>query len=219
MGHQNKQVDVESLQGGGQRRGRCLDACLVVSVLLLFVAVAAVAVGGFMAVMELRSQLEASRLKLEPVGSKLNQVADNPTFKMQNFAYLEATSGQLTSNSTMRLDLIKHGDGTSVGSNFIFDSEQHSLTPKQEGSFFVYINLHLTCIFNCSAGLLRVQVGDKLTCEVELPSHSRTVTKKCWTVTWMERKKLITQIMVPNGGLPYWKLELTDTGLGVFLVD
>lgn len=52
-------MDVESLQKSGRRRGSCLDIFLVVSIMFLFVAVAAVAAGGVMVVEELRSKLES----------------------------------------------------------------------------------------------------------------------------------------------------------------
>lgn len=58
MGQQNKEVDPESLRE--PRRGGCLDTFLVVSILFLFLAVTALAAGGVLSVMDLRSKLETS---------------------------------------------------------------------------------------------------------------------------------------------------------------
>lgn len=215
MGHQSK--DVESLQESGRRRGSCLDIFLVVSVVSLFVTLAALTAGGLMVVMDLRSQLKPPREVHPP---NLGGDAPSPTNKAQRYAYLEATSSTLK-NSTMSWAKVYHGSWESVGSNFDFDQTQHSLRPKQEGTYFMYIDLNLTCTYtnNCNAGLLKVHVGDKLTCEVELPVHSASVSRKCWTVSWLSDEKLFTQMTVPEGGLNNWKLELNSSGFGVFLVE
>ncbi|XP_069023619.1 uncharacterized protein [Embiotoca jacksoni] len=209
-------MDVESLQERGRRRGSCLDIFLVVSIVVLFVAVTALATGEAMVVMELWSKGDSSSLSARR--SNLTPGPSFPAYKMQNFAYLEAISSKL-GNSTMKWASVHYGDGTSVGSNFIFNSEQDSLTPEQVGNYFMYLDLKLTCTFKCSAGLLRVQVNDKLTCEVELRPNSTSASKKCWTVSWLDQPKLITQMTVPKEGLQNWKLELLGSGFGIFLVD
>ncbi|XP_023276348.1 uncharacterized protein LOC111665536 [Seriola lalandi dorsalis] len=219
MGHQNTEMDAESLQKVGRRRGGCLDVFLVMSVIFLFVAVAAVAVGGVMVVRDLQSELSSVRA----IGPKLSGLTGNTpdsNYKMQNFAYLDATSSKLT-NSTMQWDSVRFGPGQSVGSNFVFDKAHHSLKPKRAGVYFMYIELNFTCTFQCSPGLIRVEVGDKLTCDVKLPAvaNSTPVSKKCWTVSKLpDSPKLITQMTVPKG-LQHWKLELTGSGLGMFLVE
>lgn len=120
----------------------------------------------------------------------------------------------------MQLEPVPYAAGKSIGSNFEFDQLQNSLQPLQEGSYFMYIDLNLTCTYNCSAGILTVQVGDKLTCKVTLPSaaNSKPVSKKCWTVKWINKEKLCTQMTVTEG-VQNWKLELNSSGLGMFLVD
>ncbi|XP_036950224.1 uncharacterized protein LOC119017562 [Acanthopagrus latus] len=212
-------MDVESLQKSGRRRSGCLDAFVIASITFLFVAVAAVAVVGTMAVMELRSKLD-SPTQFKQVGT-LHPTGDSPSsgYKMQNFVYLQAASGKVT-NFTMPWARVDYGAGDSVGSNFVFDSDQHSLKPRKAGSYFIYIDLNLTCTFRCKAGLLRVMVGDKLTCEVELPEKADEipVSKKCWTVSLVQDQGLVTKMTVPEG-LQNWRLEMNSSGLGMFHVD
>ncbi|XP_076585113.1 uncharacterized protein LOC143319783 [Chaetodon auriga] len=217
---QQEEMDVESLQKSGRRRGNCLDVFLVISVIFLFVAVAAVAVGGSMAVLELRSKLEPARPSIGVEALKLSGDAPDPVYKMQNFAYLEATSSELKT-STMQWAPVAYGAGTSVGNNFLFDAQQNSLKPKKVGNYFMFIDLNLTCTFNCTAGHLSVHIGDKLTCEVELPAvaDKTPVSRKCWTVSRIDGQKLLTQMTVPKEGLQYWKLELSSSRFGMFLVD
>ncbi|XP_073331651.1 uncharacterized protein [Pagrus major] len=212
-------MDVESLQKSGRRRRGCLDAFLVASITFLFVAVTAVALGGAMVVMELRSKLNSPSRSLQ-VGTS-HQTGDAPSsgYKMQNFAYLQATSSDVN-NFTMRWAPVEYGPGNSVGSSFVFDEDQHSLKPQQTGIYFIYIDLNLTCTFRCQAGVLRVKVGDKLTCEVELPEKADTipVSKKCWTVSLINEQGLVTKMIAPKE-LQYWKVEMNSSGLGMFLVD
>lgn len=123
--------------------------------------------------------------------------------------------------STVHWTSFEYGEGTSVGSNFIFNPDENSLMPKAVGTYFIYIDLNLTCTYNCGAGLLSVHVGDKLTCEVELPAvaDSTVVTRKCWTVSLVQGGRLLTQMTVPKEGLGNWRLESSGSGLGMFLVD
>lgn len=129
-------------------------------------------------------------------------------------------AGVLTTQ-TMHLDVVEHGNGTSKGSLFDFNRDHYSLQPQQAGFYFIYINLNLTCTHQgrCSSGRLTVQVGDKLACEVDLQSQDTHLTRKCWTVSQVNRQKLLTQMTVPESGLSNWKLELKGSGLGMFLVD
>lgn len=115
---------------------------------------------------------------------------------------------------------VAYGTGDSVGSKFEFDRDQHSLKPRQTGNYFIYTELKLTCTYQCKAGLLRVMVGDKLTCEVELPEKADTipVSKKCWTVSLVEGEGLVTKMIAPKE-LQNWRLEMNSSGLGMFLVD
>lgn len=122
-------------------------------------------------------------------------------------------------NSTMHLEPFPYAEGTSVGSNFKFDADQKSLMPKKAGTYFIYIDLSLTCTHKCNTGHLRVQV-DKLTCQMELPTlaNSTVVSKRCWTVSQFDDQKLLAQMTVSKG-LENWKLVLSSSGMGIFLID
>ncbi|CAJ1053189.1 uncharacterized protein LOC117815251 [Xyrichtys novacula] len=214
-------MDTESLQSSDRRRGRCLDIFLVVSNIFLFVALIAVAAGGVMCVIELRSKIETSR---PPVLGNPSKSKGDPlyqTYKMNNFAYLETRSDSLRTGP-MFFKSVPYGEGTSVGSNFVFDGERSLLASKQ-GTYFIYIELNIICSHICSAGVLSVSVGDKLTCKVELPERltegPTPVSKRCWTVTQLSNDKLSTRMTVSDTGLKNWTMEPKGSGLGMFLVD
>lgn len=121
----------------------------------------------------------------------------------------------------MSFNVVERGNGTSKGSNFDFNPEHYSLKPKQAGTYFIYVKLNLTCTLrgNCSKGWLTVQVGDKLTCKVDLRSEEPHIAENCWTVSQVNNQKLLTQMTIPENGLNNWKLDLKSSGLGMFLVD
>ncbi|TNM85482.1 hypothetical protein fugu_007753 [Takifugu bimaculatus] len=198
-------ADIESLR---KRTYRPLDVFLLVSIIFLFLAMSAVVAAVVIAVKR------PECFDLQGKGA-----SGQTAFKMENFVYLDAKSSDLM-NSTMPWEVVDYGEGTSKGSLFEFNQKQNALQTKQAGMYFIYVVLNLTCTHrdNCTPGRLHVQVGDKLTCEVELQSEPR-VTKKCWTVSKVEREKLLTQMTVPKTGLTNWKLELKGSGLGMFLVD
>lgn len=75
-------MDVESLQKSSRRRGSCLDVFLVISIIFLFVAVAAVAVGGAMFVMEVRPKLESTRRSFRFEASKLTEDTPDSAYKV-----------------------------------------------------------------------------------------------------------------------------------------
>ncbi|KAM9315325.1 uncharacterized protein KZ484_024989 [Pholidichthys leucotaenia] len=208
MGHQIKDVDIESLQERVRRRGSCLDVFLVASVGFLFLAVAGLA--GVMFV-----------VKLPPTSGpdRLTGVTHSLRYKMENFAYLEFTKSELD-NYTMHLAPVDYGNGTSVGSTFSFFQKQHSLKPQRQGTFFMYADLHFTCSSVCStSSIVTVSVGDnKLNCEVELPANSTSVSKKCWTVAQLEDKRMCTQMTVANAKENKWTLEVKKSGIGMFLI-
>lgn len=226
MASKSETMDVESLQKSA-RRGRCLDCCLVLSVIVLFAGLAALAAAGVMVVHNLQSKLQ-QRAHPEFQMSKVIGSAPDNMFKMQNFAYLEATSSELK-NHTMPLMPVSFRDLKSVGSNYVFNPVQHSLQVKKTGSYFVYVELNVSCVGGCQSpgeSLLRVQVSDKLRCDVHLhpppsPQPSpQPQQRKCWTVmTLIENTSLLSQMSLPHGLLSPWKLELRGSGVGVFLVD
>lgn len=140
-------------------------------------------------------------------------------FRSIHSKFVSPFAGDLM-NSTMPWEVVDYGEGTSKGNLFEFNQKQNSLQTKRAGMYFIYVVLNLTCTHrnHCTPGRLHVQVGDKLTCEVELQSEQH-VTKKCWTVSKVESEKLLAQMTVPKTGLTNWKLDLKGSGLGMFLVD
>ncbi|KAM9857566.1 uncharacterized protein ACBR49_001184 [Aulostomus maculatus] len=215
----SEEMDVESLEKSSRRRGGCLDVFLIVSILVLFALVSALTVGQVMVVKELLSRMGSLPPPSEFGASTFIGATSGPAHRMQNFAFLEATSSELN-NSTMSWAPVFYGAGKSVGSNFVFDEAHHSLKPKRQGTYFMYVQLNLTCTFMCSTGLLTVRLGDKLTCEVELSADSTRASRKCWTVSWMDAEtRLLAQMTIAKEHRENWKLELTGSHLGMFLVD
>lgn len=210
-------MDVESQLKA--RRGRWLDTCLVLSVLVLFAALAALAAAGVLVVRNLQSRLPHAHPEFEM--SKVTGNAPDNKFKMENYAYLETNSSEL-SDRNMLWDAVSFLDGQSVGSFYKFDSRQQSLQVKQAGTYFMYLELNVTCTYRCDPGRFSVQVLDKLNCEVDLPMHnsSEPFTKQCWTVSMLPADTyLLPQMTVSNGRMPSWKLHSKGTGFGIFLVN
>lgn len=114
------------------------------------------------------------------------------------------------------------GESRSVGKDFGFNEHQSALTPRREGNYFMYVNVNLTCVHQCAAGLLRLDVGGKMNCELQLPAKADTepVSKQCWTVQRLGTEGLQTDMTVfSEGQLDNWRLELETSGWGMFLVD
>lgn len=115
-----------------------------------------------------------------------------------------------------------YGDSSSVGPNFHFKEDQSLLTPLIEGTYFMFVKVNLTCVHHCAAGRLRLDVSDKLSCELLLPvkSDKVPVSRQCWTVQRLGRKGLQTTMTVfSEEQLGNWRLERDTSGLGMFLVD
>ncbi|XP_051941029.1 uncharacterized protein LOC127613814 isoform X1 [Hippocampus zosterae] len=219
LGHRPKDMDIECPEKRSRDRGRCLDVCMLVSILVLFAALTALAVACIPVLMELRSTVDSRLPPFQSAPEELRGLASSPAYKMQNFAFLEAVSSKLI-NSTVQWDPVHYGTEKSIGSKFHFDSKQHSLWPRHAGIYFIYLNLNLTCTYNCNAGLLSVRVGDALSCQVELRAEPLPQSKNCWTVGWLDgNTRLLTHMSIPKEGLQDWKLELTGSNLGMFLVD
>ncbi|XP_077427314.1 uncharacterized protein LOC144055315 [Vanacampus margaritifer] len=218
LGQLPKDMDMECQQKRSRDRVRCLDVCVVTSIIVLLAALTAMAAVCVPVLITLQS--EVHRLKVHSGNKGEGSTPTTTAYKMQNFALLEAISSRLE-NSNVQWDSVHYGAGKSVGSNFHFDANQHSLSPRHAGTYFIYLNLNLTCTsYNCSAGLFSVHVGDKLSCQVKLQKESLQESKKCWTVSWLDGKTpLLTYMSVPKEGLQNWKLELVGSNLGMFLVE
>ncbi|KAK7930159.1 hypothetical protein WMY93_006554 [Mugilogobius chulae] len=221
----NGTVDVESLQ---TRRVRLLDRCLIISVMVLFVGLASLAVAGFLVVQDLQSQLQHERehpahpvsLMSKVIGSAPEKPTEKPTFKMENFAYLEVPPINLT-NDTLELNAVSYESGTSVGSNFELNTGHRSLRVKQTGSYFLYVELDIACKGVCESGLVTIHVSNKLNCKVELSSSKHQQVKRCWTVVHLKKDTdLQAQMNLPNEKpLTHWQLESRGSGIGLFLVN
>ncbi|XP_005805107.1 uncharacterized protein LOC102223648 [Xiphophorus maculatus] len=217
MEQSSNQADVESLQKSVGRRRSFVDFFLGMSVVILFVAVTALAVGGLLVVKELRSELRdpaSGSARLVDSGSA------SPGYKRHNFAYLKAAENKLD-NTTMSWNVAQSTLGPSVGSNFQYDPSKRSLTPSKTGIYFMYIQVTVQCTHKCQAGTLKLEVADKLTCHVELTDdvEKMPVSKKCWTVTQLENQDLIAQMTVPKETQENWSLDHNRSGLGLFLVE
>lgn len=98
-------MDVESLQKTGRRRGSCLDVFLVGSTIFLLVAVAALAAGGVMVVMELRSELETTRPSSDPRTSRLTGDTPDSAYKVNKRLLLIKCKSYLLFPSFLEFDL------------------------------------------------------------------------------------------------------------------
>ncbi|XP_038834912.1 uncharacterized protein LOC120032802 [Salvelinus namaycush] len=222
-------MDVES-QKSARPRGRCLDVFLVGSIVLLFLTVATVVVLGTLALVKLRSEIGVKPSVVDMQGtSETHHGVPRPltAYKMQNVAYVQLTSAELE-NSTMSWAQVEHGQESSVGDQYRYNPQQHTLQTKQDGLYFLYLDLQLTCTAKCKRGTLVVQIeshrNEKLTCQVELPEWSvsnpvTTVTRKCWRVTRLDSKsQLMGHMVVQEAQDTFWKLVLNGSGMGVFLL-
>ncbi|CAB1344248.1 unnamed protein product [Coregonus sp. 'balchen'] len=179
-------MDVES-QRSARPRGRCLDVFLVSSVVLLLLTVATVVVMGTLALVELRSEIA-----VKP------SVVD--THRSTETSHVEPSS--------MPVYKVDYGQGSSLGDLYTYDLTHHTLKTAQDGFYFLYLDLQLTCTAKCGRGILVVQVAshgdEKLTCQVELPEWSEsnpvtTVKRKCWMVRWLDSEsRLMGRMVVPE---------------------
>lgn len=216
MEQNSNPVDVESLKSNERRRGTCVDVFLGISVLILFLAVTALGVGGMLMVKELRSEHQVP----PPMFDHLKAGDSLGSYKGQNIAYLKPAKSHLD-NFTIPWRPVKFGEGTSVGKNYEYDSTKRSLKPANEGFYFIYIQVTVSCTHKCSAGILKLDVLEKLTCSVELTAdvEKSPVSKKCWTVSRLSGEELIAHMTVPKNGLTNWSLDLNASHFGMFLVD
>ncbi|KAF7689217.1 uncharacterized protein LOC124377838 [Silurus meridionalis] len=226
-------TDVERLQPSSpQQRSRCMDLFLLGSVITLFIMLLSGAALGFWVVKDLRARTESLTRNAEPIIAGLSQhrggVPDlGPSYKMENFAYLNTDSSELK-NGSMLWHPIKYGNTTSVGKRYEYISNQGVLKMKQEGTYFLYAQLNLTCTGPCANGSLSIIFNDEnlteqLYCSIHLhlpKTPSGHLVEKCWTV--MPRVAANTRLMarmharvVPKA----WRLDLNHSGFGIFLVD
>ncbi|XP_036413451.1 uncharacterized protein LOC118798189 [Colossoma macropomum] len=222
-------TDLESLESGAARsRCRRMDACLVGSVLALFVLTVAGFVLALLFALNLKSEMDSIK--------KRDITDDSPTlgslhadigsgYKAQSFAYLRATNSELK-QGVMEWESISYGSGKTVGSGYTYDPDHRALTVKREGSYFLYTQLKLSCVYQCENGSLTLTFesqgnSEQLSCTVKLPAnHSDDVVQKCWTVIpHLEQKSRLLARISSNKSLKNWQLDLNSSGFGIFLVD
>ncbi|TTE81758.1 hypothetical protein Baya_14968 [Bagarius yarrelli] len=222
-------ADVESLHPVPRQRGRCLDAFLLGSVLTLFIMALSGAALAVWTVKDLRAEMESKAGSHASVASyRTNEFPPNmdSSYKLKNFAYLTAISadGEIK-NGNMLWKPLKYGNSSTVGSSYSYDSVNAVLTMNQEGAYFLYTQLNLTCVNVCSEGTLTVTFEvDRnvvLSCSLHLSSMTfHPAVEKCWTVIPQLSKgsRLLARIHLTMSPKK-WRLDLNHSGFGMFLVD
>lgn len=233
-------TDVESQSPATRSRSRCLDTFLVGSVIALFLMLGVTIAGALVFANRIERKLN-ERPSGESQSQPRSSVSDQPSsYKMQNFAYLEATKSELK-NESMHWKPVNYGEIKTVGSLYNFNQIQHVLTVKEQGSYFLYVTLTFSCTHVCDPAQFdvtfpkdtspAVKSGDQhpspwLTCSVRLSQdkgrENASVTKTCWNVvTFPENENRLLAIakIVLEGKQHNWKLELNHSGFGIFLID
>ncbi|XP_051560135.1 uncharacterized protein LOC127444663 [Myxocyprinus asiaticus] len=223
--------DVESQSSGARSRSRCLDTFLTVSVIALFIMFIVALAAALLFVKHIESEMNA-RTTQDSDGQKgpLEMVAPGAAYKMQNFAYLRATNSQLKEN-VMEWESIPYGKGQSIGSMYSYEKNQRVLNVNEAGSYFLYVQLTFSCTHICPAGQFTTSFYNQdnkkqLTCTVSLPkmpdmNGSLPVSRTCWHVITLpeQKSRLLAKTEFSEQTLNNWKLDLNDSGFGMFLVD
>ncbi|TRY86112.1 hypothetical protein DNTS_030194 [Danionella cerebrum] len=220
--------DVESQRSSGGRSRR-LDAFLLGSVITLFLMLGLEFAGALLAAKHFEDKINARKSEKTPESASFGKLTDSasPAFRMHTFAHLEATKDELKSG-VMKWEPIKYGEGQSVGSLYIFNHKQGSLRVKEAGSYFIYIQLSVRCLYRCSSGEFSVSLYsdniEKLTCALSLPAQPENGTAPfshtCWQVVTFPEKgsKLLVKAEV-KGDPEHWRLQMQSSGFGMFQVD
>lgn len=127
----------------------------------------------------------------------------------------------------MAWESIPYGKGHTVGSLYTYDENQKVLNVKESGSYFLYVQLSLSCKADCQSGQFTVSFENQnnmkeLTCTVSLPDGNRKepVSRTCWrVVTFPENGNRLLAKSEFQNTLDNWALEMNDSGFGMFLVD
>ncbi|ROL54825.1 hypothetical protein DPX16_23277 [Anabarilius grahami] len=221
-------TDVEGQSPAARSRSRCLDTFLTVSVIALFVMFAIALAGALWFAKHIENEINERKTR-QLDGSADLLVAPMPVsaYKMQNFAYLRAIESELKSENVMAWESIQYGKGHTVGSLYTYDENQKVLNVKESGSYFLYVQLSLSCKGICQPGQFTVSFYNllnrkELTCTVSLPdgNGNEPVRRTCWrVVTFPENGNRLMAKSEIQGKLDNWTLEMNDSGFGMFLVD
>lgn len=131
-------------------------------------------------------------------------------------------------NGTMMWEPIAYGESQSIGALYNYDKQQSVLNVAASGSYFLYIQLNFSCVHICPPARFTVNFKDqnantRLTCSVSLPNGTQPVSHTCWSVvTLLENDGRLlagTEFIEFSEPKHFWKLELNDSGFGMFRVD
>lgn len=128
-------------------------------------------------------------------------------------------------NGIMHWKPVRYGKTNStIGSHYRFNANHQTLTMLKDGTYFLYIELNVTCPgVSCSNGSLSVTFEDNtqhepLSCTLHLKTNEPSA-KKCWTVIPHIQSENRLMARMHARVSPGWKLELNRSGFGIFLVD
>ncbi|XP_016112901.1 uncharacterized protein [Sinocyclocheilus grahami] len=222
-------ADVESQSPAVRSRSRCLDTFLTVSVIALFLMFMATLAGALYFAKHIEDEINARKTG-HTDGVTDSQVAPfhgtGDAYKMQNFVYLRATESELKTG-VMAWEPFAYGKGQTIGSLYSYEKNQNVLTINESGSYFLYVQLNFSCTGRCPSGQFTVSFYNKhnsveLPCTVSLPERSKETphSQTCWrVVTFQENGNRLMVKSQVEGTLNNWKLEMNDSGFGMFLVD
>ncbi|XP_056313299.1 uncharacterized protein LOC130228823 [Danio aesculapii] len=232
-------TDVESQSPATRSRSRCLDTFLVGSVIALFLMFGVAIAGALFFANHIERKMNARSSGESQESRSLASILDQTSsYKMQSFAYLEATNSQLETG-VMPWKPVNYGEIQTVGSLYSFNQVQQALTVKEQGSYFLYVTLTFSCTHVCEPAQFdvifpkesshAVKPGEQhawLTCSVQLSQdegrENATVSKTCWNViTFTENEnRLLAKAKTDFKHKQHnWKLELNHSGFGIFLID
>ncbi|KAF4118026.1 hypothetical protein G5714_000077 [Onychostoma macrolepis] len=222
-------ADVESQSPAARPRSRYLDTFLTVSVIALFFMFMVTLAGALYFAKHIEDEINARATRhVDGVTDSLvASIRDSGNaYKMQNFAYLRATESELKTG-VMAWEPFAFGKGQTIGSLYSYEKKQNVLNINESGSYFLYVQLNFSCSGQCPSGQFTVIFSNKhnseeLTCTVLLPEWSKEMphTQTCWRiVTFPENENRLMAKSQIKGTLDNWKLEMNDSGFGMFLVD
>lgn len=126
----------------------------------------------------------------------------------------------------MQWEPIPYGTHSTMGALYAYDPSHRALTVGRAGSYFMYVQLNISCLSTCKNESLTLSFTDQynseqLSCTVKLQSkHPEPVMHKCWTVMpHLEKNSRLLGKILSSTDLKQWKLEPNSSGFGIFLVD
>ncbi|XP_066564192.1 uncharacterized protein LOC136752613 [Amia ocellicauda] len=208
-------TDPETLQQ--PPRGRCLDRCLLGSVVCLFVLLAAAVCGGAVLLLRLKSA-DSSPVALRMVGH-------GSAAHYQNVAFLQPIVTDQIKKHTIQWEEEKSALGNSVGTHFKYDKDNGALTIKVDGMYFLSFDMALKCNAVCEKAAtvtVTFQTGKEhvLECQVDIPKDSVSVpVKQCQAMRRLSKNdSLLAKMNVTVSELE-WQLENDKSRFVIFLID